>query len=81
MRFIYNTNLLTSSADSAMKNPCVLQSILTVGLGLIAMLHEEPSSPRTSMAINSSLSLMKQILQIYEVIPINNKGFQSQRHN
>ena len=56
-------NLFTSSADSAMKKPCVLPSILISGPGLIAMVHEPLSSERTSKAINNSFSLMKHILQ------------------
>ena len=55
-------NLLTSSADSAMKKPCVLPSILTSGPGLMAMVHAPFSSERTSRAISNSFSLMKHIL-------------------
>lgn len=57
------SNLLTSSADSAKKNPRVFASILTFGPGLMQMLLSEPSSARDSTAISSNFSLRKQALK------------------
>ena len=57
-------NLLTSSADWAMKNPTVLGAILK-SLGFIQILLSFPSSPSpvfSSMARRRSFSLTKQIL-------------------
>lgn len=55
--------LLTSSADSAMKKPCVAFSILILGPGLMASVLSRPSSWRTSIAISSNFSLLKHSLQ------------------
>lgn len=52
---------LTSSADWAIKNPCVLEDIFAPR-GLMDILESSPSSDLSSMASNSSLSLVKQSL-------------------
>lgn len=52
---------LTSSADWAMKKPCVLDEILAPR-GLIEILESSPSSDLSSMASSSSLSLVKHSL-------------------
>ena len=57
------TNLLTSSADWAMKKPCVLGSILMLGPGLMAMQLSTLSSPRASIAINNNFNRRKHILK------------------
>ena len=51
--------LLTSSADSAMKKPCVAFSMRTLGPGLIARVLSLVSSCRTSIAPRSSFNLVK----------------------
>ena len=53
---------LTSSADWAMKNPCVLGCSL-MWRGLMAILLSAPSSPRASIASSSSFSLVKHSLR------------------
>jgi len=63
-RLIMNrTNLLTSSADWAMKNPCVLACILEP-LGFIDILLSRPSSPFISIANNRSFSFVKHNLHV-----------------
>lgn len=57
-----NSHLLTSSADSAKKNPCVLASTLMAGPGLMQMLLSDPSSARDSTAISRSFNFRKQTL-------------------
>lgn len=59
----YKRNLLTSSADWAIKNPCVLDEILAPR-GLMEIFESSPSSDLSSMANKSSLSLVKHNLQI-----------------
>lgn len=50
--------LLTSSADCAIKNPCVLDDIFAPR-GLMEIFESSPSSDFNSMASNRSLSLVK----------------------
>ena len=57
------THLLTSSADSAIKNPCVAVSNFTFEPGFMAKEFSFPSSARTSMANSSRCSLAKQSLK------------------
>ena len=61
--FISPSHLFTSSADWAMKKPCVLGSILILGPGLIAIQLSDPSSLRASIAIRRSFSFKKHILK------------------
>ena len=53
------SNLLASSADSAIKNPWVVESIKTSGPGLIAKQLSLPPSPLLSIAISNSFSFVK----------------------
>ena len=77
-----HVNLLTSSADSAIKKPCVLPSILMSGLpGLMAMVHAPFSSERTSSAISNSFSLMKHILQHQYIVVFYTKHFHFPPHD
>ena len=59
---IQSTDRLTSSADSAKKKPCVLDSMMKAGPGLMASELSAPASPRPSTAISSSFSLLKHSL-------------------
>ena len=52
---------LTSSADWAIKKPCVLEDIFAPR-GLMDILESRPSSDLSSMASSNSLSLVKQSL-------------------
>lgn len=52
-------DLLTSSADWAIKNPCVIGSTLMDVPGLMAMLASVPSSRFVPIAISSNFSRMK----------------------
>ena len=61
--FISMTDLLTSSADSAIKKPGVFGSILMFGPGLMAMLLSTPPAPFDSTAISRRLSFIKQTLK------------------
>ena len=55
--------LLTSSADWAMKKPCVLVSMRTLAPGLIAIQLSVPLSFFASIAINNNFSFVKHNLQ------------------
>lgn len=54
--------LLTSSADCAIKNPCVLALIFAF-FGLIEILLSAPSSPLISIAKRSSFNFVKHNLR------------------
>lgn len=60
------TYLFTSSADCAMKNPCVLATIFAP-LGLMEIFVSTPSVPLTSMARSSSFSFVKHNLYYEKV--------------
>lgn len=75
------SNLLTSSADSAKKNPRVFASILTFGPGLMQMLLSEPSSARDSTAISNNFSLRKQALKETQSKYTSKRRTNSQRPN
>lgn len=60
------TYLLTSSADCAMKNPCVLACILAPR-GLMEILLSLPFSPLISMARSSNFSFVKHNLLAYKI--------------
>lgn len=57
------TDLLTSSADSAMKKPCVFESMTTLGPGLMAMLLSVPLPPLVSIASSNSFNFTKHVLR------------------
>lgn len=65
MIILITNYLLTSSADCAMKNPCVLATILAP-LGFMEILVSAPSDPFTSIANNSNFSLVKHNLNVWE---------------
>lgn len=58
---VWRSYRLTSSADWAMKKPCVLDEILAPR-GLMAIFESRPSSDLSSMASSNSLSFVKQSL-------------------